>query len=182
MAFLYTNFLIHMLLYFDPKDISRSLECDLYMNEPWCKTLQFYKLCEAIFSWHQEKGIFFFIFEILFQNLVFFSWNKNLQAVGEISSVGDKNNSLTEKKLLLTKNQITKIKYWIYSVEEEAETFSLDLQLASVECLGQAWPENPDTQNEVIEELLNVLDAMIKNTTRKLQVSELLEYSKCTLV
>ena len=47
--------------------------------------------------------------------------------------------------------------------------------MASVECLGQAWPENPETQNEVIEELLNVLDAMIKNTTRKLQVSELLE-------
>ena len=42
-------------------------------------------------------------FEIVFQNLVFFSWNKNVEAVGEISSVGDKNNSLTEKKLLLTK-------------------------------------------------------------------------------
>ena len=54
--------------------------------------------------------------------------------------------------------------------EEEAETFSLDLQLASVECLGQAWPETPETQNEVIEELLNILNAMIKNTTRKLQV------------
>ena len=54
--------------------------------------------------------------------------------------------------------------------EAEAETFSLDLQLASVECLGQAWPETPETQNEFIEELLNILDAMIKNTTRKLQV------------
>ena len=56
------------------------------------------------------------------------------------------------------------------SNEDEAETFSLDLQLASVECLGQAWPETPETQNEFIEELLNILDAMIKNTTRKLQV------------
>ena len=52
------------------------------------------------------------------------------------------------------------------SNEDEAETFSLDLQLASVECLGQAWPETPETQNEFIEELLNILDAMIKNTTR----------------
>ena len=58
-----------------------------------------------------KRKDFFYIFEIVFQNLVFFSWNKNLEAVGEISSVGDKNNSLTEKKLLLTKNQITKIKY-----------------------------------------------------------------------
>ena len=118
----------------------------------------------------------FFSYLRLFFKTWCFLWIKNVEAVG------DKNNSLTEKKLLLTKNQITKIKYWIYSVEEEAETFSLDLQLASVECLGQAWPENPETQNEVIEELLNVLDAMIKNTTRKLQVSELSEYSKCTLV
>ena len=58
--------------------------------------------------------------------------------------------------------------------EEEAaaaETFSLDLQLASVECLGHAWPETPETQEEVIEELLNILNAMIKNTTRKLQVT-----------
>merc|ERR1712008_146071 len=51
------------------------------------------------------------------------------------------------------------------SDEDEAETFSLDLQLASVECLGQAWPETPETQNEFIEELLNILDAMIKKTT-----------------
>jgi proteasome component ECM29 len=54
---------------------------------------------------------------------------------------------------------------------EEVETYSLDLQLATVECLGQAWPENPETQIEYIEELLTVLNAMVQNTTRKLQVA-----------
>lgn len=54
---------------------------------------------------------------------------------------------------------------------ESEETFSLDLQLASVECLGQAWPESPDTQFKVIDEFLKVLNAMVQNTTKKLQLA-----------
>ena len=50
------------------------------------------------------------------------------------------------------------------------ETYSLDLQLAVVKSLGQAWPESPDTQKIHVEEFLSVLDAMIQNTTRKLQL------------
>ena len=50
------------------------------------------------------------------------------------------------------------------------ETYSLDLQLAVVKSLGQAWPESPDTQKKHVEEFLSVLDAMIQNTTRKLQL------------
>ena len=55
--------------------------------------------------------------------------------------------------------------------EDETETFSLDLQLASVECLGEAWPESPETQRHFVEEFLHVLDAMIQNTTRQLQLA-----------
>ena len=55
--------------------------------------------------------------------------------------------------------------------ESSEETYSLDLQLATVECLGTAWPEDPDTQKEHVTELLNVLDAMIQNTTRQLHLA-----------
>jgi len=55
------------------------------------------------------------------------------------------------------------------SSTENIETISLDLQQASVECLGEAWPENPGTQSKYVVELLSVLNAMVLNTTRKIQ-------------
>ena len=55
--------------------------------------------------------------------------------------------------------------------EQEQETISLDLQLAVVKCLGEAWPEAPDTQQSSVVELCNVLETMMQNTTRKLQLA-----------
>ena len=55
--------------------------------------------------------------------------------------------------------------------EDEVETYSLDLQMAVVKSLGQAWPESPDTQHKFVDEFLSVLNAMIQNTTRKLQMA-----------
>lgn len=55
--------------------------------------------------------------------------------------------------------------------KDEQETYSLDLQLAAVQCLGQAWPEDPETQQVFVCTLLTVFNALIQNTTRKLQVA-----------
>ena len=55
--------------------------------------------------------------------------------------------------------------------DEQQETISLDLQLAVVQCLGQAWPETPETQNASVIKLLNTLDTMMQNTTRKLHLA-----------
>ena len=43
--------------------------------------------------------------------------------------------------------------------------------MAVVKSLGQAWPENPETQQVFAEEFLSVLNAMVQNTTRKLQLT-----------
>ena len=68
-------------------------------------------------------------------------------------------------KTASTGSSITPIKYFTFHL------YSLDLQLAVVKSLGQAWPENPETQQVFAEEFLSVLNAMIQNTTRKLQLA-----------
>ena len=54
---------------------------------------------------------------------------------------------------------------------DDQETISLDLQLAVVQCFGQAWPETPETQQQSVTELLTTLDTMMQNTTRKLHMA-----------
>ncbi len=55
--------------------------------------------------------------------------------------------------------------------EDEAEVTPLEIQMAAVQCLGQSWPEDPVTQEKYVDDLLTALDAMVKNTTKRLQLA-----------
>lgn len=53
---------------------------------------------------------------------------------------------------------------------EEEETFPIELQMAVVQCLGQAWPDNWYTQEAHVVPFLTALADLVQQTTKKSQL------------
>jgi len=54
-------------------------------------------------------------------------------------------------------------------VDKEEKENDLKLQEAILSCIGLAWPESQDTQNKYIIEVLDKMETIVANTTRKNQ-------------
>jgi hypothetical protein len=55
--------------------------------------------------------------------------------------------------------------------DSDAASCDVDLELAVIECLSNAWPTTLTTQKKHLVEILNFLAETVENTTRKNQVS-----------
>jgi hypothetical protein len=55
--------------------------------------------------------------------------------------------------------------------DSDASSCDVDLELAVIECLSNAWPTTLTTQKKHLVEILNFLAETVENTTRKNQVS-----------